>query len=1115
MDQDSAIDVVVGSRSGGGSHFDGMLDDILLSQRAISLVELAEIVTGNSLPDTFADSYILDEDVSLAIDAENGVLANDVDSDSDQVLTATLLSGPDSGVVNLSEDGSFTYTPNANYFGGDSFTYQVFDGIGLSDETVVDLQINPVNDAPTANPDDFQGSPGETLNVVSLGVLVNDSDIEIDVLQSVPGPTLAANGTVTLNTDGSFTYVPDAGFSGTDVFGYIAVDSAGAQSAETLVTIRIVPPPIVGPDTYVLNEDTTLVVSTSGLLENDTDVSDAEDLQASLVSDANYGLVVVNADGTFSYTPDDDFFGIDSFTYRATDAGNLGFADGIVSLTVNAVNDAPVSADDLFLAEFQSSLTENVLANDTDIDGDALTATLVQGPLNGTIDFQPDGSFVYTPDNGFEGSDSFSYFASDASSNSSTATTNINVLPFVPDDPDLLVHLLLDDGASPATDSSGLNNNGTLLGPVYQAESGDSSGSSLQFDGVDDLIDLGFLDVAGTGITMAAWFKADSFPENTRDARIISKASSLATNDHIFMLGTVEAGSGTRLRARISIDGTARTLITASGDDLALGQWYHAAATYDGERLRLYLNGEEVRSQAIVGAIDQDPNVPVAVGSHPGGARLFDGLIDDVRILQRAMDPIEILNIASGADTADPIPTQPGELNGFALNENRVDLNWLPSTDNFGVVAYEVFRDSQLIATVTTTSFTDTTVVGGSYIYTVEAIDADGFRSPAASVEVMALGSTAGVWWDTSWPYRTLISVGSGEFPRTDAIVERAIDFDQLIADLGGDGVFDPSTMRCHEVDVNGAIVATDVYCQSDGSEFLLQSPGFTEAGGGRYFHVYFDVVGGAGTEGPNAPLVRVTDNVPDEGQASFRIETTSADMYFHKQGAGFSSWVDNDGIDWIGYNPTINGSLGTFRGIPNMVPPALGGHFHPGETTSTSTLVEEGLLKATIRSETIDGLWEGLWEFYPHKVNFTVLKVGSPYWVLYEGVPGGVLDLADSTIRSSGSDTELSAFDTWGGDLLADEWAIVTASEVNRSLYVAHLDDDAVFDSYRPASNTAGQMTILGFGRQGATSLFTRVPERFTFGLIDTKEYETARQIIESDLYPLTVGVSNAVAVP
>ena len=197
------------------------------------------------------------------------------------------------------------------------------------------------------------------------------------------------------------------------------------------------------------------------------------------------------------------------------------------------------------------------------------------------------------------------------------------------------------------------------------------------------------------------------------------------------------------------------------------------------------------------------------------------------------------------------------------------------------------------------------------------------------------------------------------------------------------------------------------------------------------------------------------------------------------------------------------------------MVPPALGGHFHPGETTSTSTLVEEGLLKATIRSETIDGLWEGLWEFYPRKVNFTVLKVGSPYWVLYEGVPGGVLDLADSTIRSSGSDTELSAFDTWGGDLLADEWAIVTASEVNRSLYVAHLDDDAVFDSYRPASNTAGQMTILGFGRQGATSLFTRVPERFTFGLIDTKEYETARQIIESDLYPLTIGVSNAVAVP
>ena len=193
---------------------------------------------------------------------------------------------------------------------------------------------------------------------------------------------------------------------------------------------------------------------------------------------------------------------------------------------------------------------------------------------------------------------------------------------------------------------------------------------------------------------------------------------------HTFMLGTVAANNDVRLRMRVKINGQTRTLRANSGN-LEINRWYHAVATYDGISLLLYLDGELISSLDIPGTIDVEPATPVAIGAQPGGGSNFDGPIDDVRLLQRALTAQEIENIASGADTADPIPTQPGNLVGVALSENRIELDWLESTDNFGVVGYEIYRDSVLIATVTDTSFTDTNPIGGIRLYEIEAIDAD------------------------------------------------------------------------------------------------------------------------------------------------------------------------------------------------------------------------------------------------------------------------------------------------------------------------------------------------------------------------------------------------------
>src|SRR5262249_26163352 len=152
-----------------------------------------------------------------------GVLANDTDADGDP-LTATLVTGPAHGTLTLSANGSFTFTPAANYNGTDSFTYTASDGRLTSSPATVSLTIAPANDPPVANPDSYSGSDATTLTVSATnGVLANDTDIDGDSLTAtlVTGP---AHGSLSLNADGSFTYTPAANYNGSDSFTYTASD---------------------------------------------------------------------------------------------------------------------------------------------------------------------------------------------------------------------------------------------------------------------------------------------------------------------------------------------------------------------------------------------------------------------------------------------------------------------------------------------------------------------------------------------------------------------------------------------------------------------------------------------------------------------------------------------------------------------------------------------------------------------------------------------------------------------------------------------------------------------------------------------------------------------------
>ncbi len=177
--------------------------------------------------------------------------------------------------------------------------------------------------------------------------------------------------------------------------------------------------------------------------------------------------------------------------------------------------------------------------------------------------------------------------------------------------------------------------------PVYEAG---RIGQALRFDGVDDAVDLGPLDVSGeTALTITFWFRADDF--GTSDARFISKADGQYDQDHYWMISTL---NGSRLRLRLRAGGSTDTLISPTGT-LSTGVWTHVAATYDGSTMRLYRDGTEVASMPKTGVLDSSGTVDAAIGNQPttasGGARPFDGLIDDLRIYSRALSEAEIRRV--------------------------------------------------------------------------------------------------------------------------------------------------------------------------------------------------------------------------------------------------------------------------------------------------------------------------------------------------------------------------------------------------------------------------------------------------------------------------------------
>ncbi|MCG8605122.1 Ig-like domain-containing protein [bacterium] len=383
----------------------------------------------NAPPVALNDAFTMEEDDTLSV-GEPGLLSNDSDPDGD-ALSVTLLSGASKGSVTLNSNGAFIFVPQQDSSGTDSFIYSASDGKGGTTEASVILTVNSVQDTPIAQNDAFGVQEGDTLTVLVPGVLANDWDPDGDPLSTGlnNGPS---NGSLSFNGDGSFVYLPTPGFHGTDSFTYIINDGNGASSSATvsLTVTEINDLPVVADDAFTLSEDSPLTVAAPGVLANDLD-SDGDALSALVTGGPTHGTLTLNSDGSFSFTPNLNFNGIDSFTYSASD-GRGGSTDGTVTLTVSSIPDPPVAGDDAFTTSADSPLivpAPGILANDSDADGDNLQAAPTDGPANGSLNLNADGSFTYAPNSGFAGIDNFTYEVSDGNGGSAPGAVTIVVSP--------------------------------------------------------------------------------------------------------------------------------------------------------------------------------------------------------------------------------------------------------------------------------------------------------------------------------------------------------------------------------------------------------------------------------------------------------------------------------------------------------------------------------------------------------------------------------------------------------------------------------------------------------------------------------------------------------------
>lgn len=416
--QHSAVVYQPGPHFFGGDSFTYTVGDGK-GHTATATVRVA-ITAVNDPPSAQADSATTAEDTPVTL----VVLANDSDVDGDALMLLAVAQ-PNRGRAAPLADGRIVYSPTADFHGSDSLRYTVGDGNGGTAIGQVQVTVQPVNDPPIAA-DDAAVTPQD--QPVSVDLLANDGDVDGDSLSaSLLEPP--ANGTVVIG-DGQALYTPAPGFVGEARFRYTLSDGAGG-SASARVTIFVeaaggAATLTAADDSAHTAEDRPALIPVLG---NDSS-SQGQPITLLAVSRPGHGSAVIQRDATgerILYTPAPDFHGSDSFRYIAGDGSSSASAS--VSVTVQPVNDPPSAQDDSATTAEEQPVAVDPLANDSDVDGDALALVSYGQAANGLVTAPADGQLRYRPVPGFRGVDSFAYEVEDGHGGLAAAQVLVTVQP--------------------------------------------------------------------------------------------------------------------------------------------------------------------------------------------------------------------------------------------------------------------------------------------------------------------------------------------------------------------------------------------------------------------------------------------------------------------------------------------------------------------------------------------------------------------------------------------------------------------------------------------------------------------------------------------------------------
>ncbi len=381
-----------------------------------------------------------------------------------------------------------------------------------------------------------------------------------------------------------------------------------------------------------------------------------------------------------------------------------------------------------------------------------------------------------------------------------------------------------------------------------------------------------------------------------------------------------------------------------------------------------------------------------------------------------------------------------------------------------------------------------------------------------------------GQQWPVEMPYRVSIAVDATGCEEVDRVVSLPLNFSELLG-LAGSGLpFAPECLRLVEIDSRGRLLDAMVVFQFDSNQEEATERGTggvlswlmrARTGGSavRRYQLYFSDRSRSCTPVQFEPLVRIEDAGFYRGDRAWRIWTEAAVYYYHRKGSGFASLIDREGNDWISYYPE-GGPKGNFRGIPNIAP--AGFHPGPGEGNKESRIVAAGPLRVRILSETGDGRWGLFWDVFPWHATMRLFKKGPPpYWILYEGTPGGEFDLEDYWVDSSGRRFSVAPYEgvqsAWHGELPDPQWVYFGDPRVQRVLFLyLHEKESAIAEFWHFGR---GGMTVFGFGRgpkEGGWQRLQRIPAEFTFGFLETVDFRQIGRTIACRLSRVAVQLTS-----